>query len=88
MEKKDFNVSFKNNVLTISSQKKEQKEDKDDSYTRKEFSYQSFQRSFTITDNAVVGDKISAKYENGILKIVLPKKEEVKPQPERQIKIA
>ncbi|WP_372652558.1 Hsp20/alpha crystallin family protein, partial [Draconibacterium sp.] len=55
---------------------------------RKEFSYQSFQRSFTVAENAVVGEKISAKYDNGILHIVLPKRDEVKPQPERQIKIS
>lgn len=88
MDKKDFNVNFKNNVLTISSEKKNESEEKNDKYARKEFSYQSFQRSFTVAENAVVGDKISAKYNNGILHIVLPKRDEVKPQPERQIKIS
>ena len=88
MEKKDFKVSFKNNVLTISSEKENKKEEKDENYTRKEFSYQSFQRSFTVADNAVQGEKISAKYNNGILNIVLPKRDEVKPQPEREIKIS
>ncbi|WP_232302862.1 Hsp20/alpha crystallin family protein [Draconibacterium sediminis] len=88
MSKNDFNVNFKNNVLTISSEKKNEKEEKNENYTRKEFSYQSFQRSFTVAENAVVGEKISAKYDNGILHIVLPKRDEVKPQPERQIKIS
>ncbi|WP_372649648.1 Hsp20/alpha crystallin family protein, partial [Draconibacterium sp.] len=79
MSKNDFNVNFKNNVLTISSEKKNEKEEKNENYTRKEFSYQSFQRSFTVAENAVVGEKISAKYDNGILHIVLPKRDEVKP---------
>ena len=88
MNKKDFKINFNNNILTISSEIKDEKEEKDDNYTRKEFSYQSFQRSFTVPDNMVNGDKISAKYNEGILNIVLPKREEVKPQPEREIKIS
>ncbi len=88
MSKKDFKVNFNNNILTISSEVKNEKEEKDDNYTRKEFSYQSFQRSFTVPENTVNGDKISAKYNEGILNIVLPKREEVKPQPEREIKIS
>lgn len=88
MDKNDFKINFKNNVLTISSEKKNESEEKSQNYTRKEFSYQSFQRSFTVSDNAVLGDKISAKYNNGILHISLPKREELKPQPEREIKIS
>ncbi len=88
MNKKDFKISFNNNVLTISSELKDEKEESDDNYTRKEFSYQSFQRSFTVPENIVNGEKISAKYNEGILNIVLPKREEVKPQPEREIKIS
>ncbi len=88
MEKSDFKINFKNNVLTISSQKKNEHEEKNENYARKEFSYQSFQRSFTVSENAVLGDKISAKYNNCILNITLPKREEVKPQPEREIKIS
>lgn len=87
MTKKDFNISFHNNVLTISSEKKEEKEDKGDNYTRREFAYQSFQRSFTVADNAVDSDKITAKYNDGILFIHLPKREEVKPKPLKEIKI-
>jgi HSP20 family protein len=87
MDKKDFKVNFHNNVLTISSEKKNESTNKNDSYTRKEFSYQSFKRSFTVSENAVNGEKISAKYNDGILEITLPKRDEVKPQPEREIKI-
>ena len=88
MTKKDFNISFHNNVLTISSEKKEEKKEKEDNYSRKEFSYQSFQRSFTVSDNTVDSDKIAAKYTDGILTITLPKREEVKPKPLKEIKIS
>jgi len=88
MEKKDFKVNFKNNVITISSEKENNKEEKNENYTRREFSYQSFQRSFTVPENAILSDKIEAKYNNGILHVTLPKREEVKPQPEREIKIS
>ena len=88
MTKKDFKINFHNNVLTISSEKGEEKEDKRENYTRKEFSYQSFQRSFTVAENAVDSEKIDAKYNDGILHITLPKREEVKPKPMREIKIS
>jgi HSP20 family protein len=88
MEKKDFKINFKNNVITISSEREDKKEEKKDNYTRREFSYQSFQRSFTVPENAIMSDKIEAAYKNGILEIKLPKREEVKPQPEREIKIS
>ena len=88
MKKKDFKINFQNNVLTISSEKQNENEESDDSYTRKEFSYQSFQRSFTVPGNDVDSDKISASYNDGILNIKLPKREEVKPKPAREIKIS
>lgn len=88
MEKKDFKINFKNNVITISSEREDKKEEKKDNYTRREFSYQSFQRAFTVPENAIMSDKIEATYNNGILEIKLPKREEVKPQPEREIKIS
>ena len=78
-EKKDFKVELNHNVLTISSDKKEEREEGDGKqYTRKEFSYLSFCRSFTIPDT-VNHEKIEARYENGILKVLIPKKEEPKP---------
>ena len=88
MNKNDFKVNFHNNVLTISSERKNEKEEKKEHYNRREFSYQSFQRSFTIADNSVDSDKINAKYNEGILHITLPKREEVKPKPLREIKIS
>jgi HSP20 family protein len=88
MTKNDFRISMENNLLTISSEKRdEKKEEQKGSYTRREFSYQSFQRSFAVPENLVDGDKIAAKYADGILCITLPKKEEVKPKPAREISI-
>jgi len=88
MNREDFKVKLENNLLTISSEKKEEKKEENGRYSRREFSYQSFQRSFTIPENLVEGDKISARYCEGILCITLPKKEEIKPKPAREIKIS
>ena len=87
-DKKDFKINLDHNVLTISSEKKVENEHKNgEHYTCREYSYQSFSRSFTLPD-AANGDKISAKYENGILNVEIPKREEAKPKPMRQIAIA
>ena len=87
-DKKDFKINLDHNVLTISSEKKVENEHKNgERYTCREYSYQSFSRSFTLPD-AANGDKISAKYENGILNVEIPKREEAKPKPTRQIAIA
>src|ERR1041384_2244445 len=73
LEKKDFKVAVENGVLTISAEKKEEKEETKKNYTRKEFSYNSFSRSFTLPDN-VKEDDIKAHYEDGVLKLNLAKK--------------
>lgn len=87
LEKKDFKIEINHGVLTISSEKKVENETKNgQQFTRREFSYQSFSRSFTLPET-VDGDKISAKYENGILKVSIPKKEEAKPKPAKTIEI-
>eukprot|EP01156_Anaeramoeba_ignava_P005681 Anaeramoba_ignava/a295_10.p1 GENE.a295_10~~a295_10.p1 ORF type:complete len:147 (+),score=20.89 a295_10:29-469(+) len=88
MEKKDFNIDLKDNLLTISSEKEFKNEDDDKKYTRKEYCYQSFKRTFTLPENIVDREKISAKYENGELRIIIPKRDEAKPKPARQIKIS
>ena len=84
LKKEDFNVELNNNVLTISSEKKEEDETKDKhgQYTRREFSYQSFCRSFNLPDT-VDAEKINAKYENGILTLSIPNVEEVEESPKR-----
>jgi HSP20 family protein len=89
MKKEQINVDYENGRLTISSEKKEEKEDHSkETYTRREFSYMSFQRSFSIPENLVDGEKIKASYHEGILHVILPKREEIKPKPARQIKIS
>ncbi len=87
LQKKDFKIDLTNDVLTISSEKKVENETKKgQQFTRREFSYQSFSRSFTLP-NTVDSEKISATYENGILKVLIPKKEEAKTKPARTIEI-
>ena len=89
MSKKDFKIELDGHTLTINSSKTEQKEDKaDEKYTKREFSYQSFFRSFTLQKDVVDIEKIHAKYEDGILYIHVPKKDEVKPKPPRQIQVS
>jgi len=86
--KKDFKIEINNDVLTISSEKRVGNElDEEEQFTKREFSYQSFSRSFSLPAT-VENDKISAKYENGILNISIPKREEAKPKPVRQISIS
>lgn len=88
MKKDDFKLSYDNGRLTISSERKNEVEEKEDEkVTRREFSYQSFQRSFTVSENVVNAEKITANYQDGILNITLPKREEVKPKPAKEIKI-
>lgn len=87
LEKKDFKVELNNQVLTISSVKQLENETKDEQrFTSREFSYQSFSRSFTLP-NTVEQDNIKAKYEDGLLRVSIPKKEEAKPKPPKQIQI-
>ena len=90
MKRDDFKVELDNNVLTISSQREEKADEskKDGSYTRREFRYQAFQRSFTLPENKVEGDKIAAAYVDGILQITIPKKEEAKVKPAKQIAVS
>lgn len=73
-DKADFNVKLEENLLTISNEKKEDTAASTEKQIRKEFSYKAFKRSFTI-DEKIDAEHINAKYENGILKLELPKKE-------------
>ncbi len=89
MKKEDFNISLDNNVLTISSEKKSEqvKEDKQHGYTRREFNFSSFRRSFALPEETQV-EKITAQYTDGVLHIQVPKKEPVKVNNTRLIEIA
>lgn len=73
-EKKDFNIKVEGNVLTISAEKKNEASDENKRYTRKEFAYTSFSRAFNLPESAN-SDKVDARYTDGILKLVIPKKE-------------
>jgi len=88
MSREDFKIELNNSVLTISSEKQSENETREGrNVTRREFSYQAFSRSFTLP--AIVDtDHITAKYENGILKVDIPKKEEAKPKPMKQIQVS
>jgi len=86
MKKDDFNIDVEGNTLSISAEKKEEKEEKEEKYTRKEFNYSSFVRTFSLPDG-VNKDKIDASYENGLLKLVLPKTEEARKAPSKHIAV-
>jgi HSP20 family protein len=90
MKRDDFKVELDNQMLTISSERETNKEDKDadGNYTRREFSYQSFQRSFALPVGKIDGDRIAARYTDGILYITVPKNENAKVKPARQIQIS
>ncbi|HEY4798605.1 MAG TPA: Hsp20/alpha crystallin family protein [Bacteroidia bacterium] len=84
--KTDFKVNVEDKVLTISAEKEEEKKEADERFTRKEFSYNSFSRSFTLPQTVNV-EKVDAKYNDGILKLCIPKKEEAKTLPKKEIKV-
>jgi len=87
LDKKDFKVDVDNNVLSISSEKEYKDEEKEEGrYMRREFGYASFSRSFSLPE-AVNAEKIKAKHKDGILTISIPKKEEAKRKPPKQIEI-
>ena len=90
LTKQDFKVELDQNLLTISSEKSNQSEEggEDQKYSRKEFSYQSFRRTFNLQKDVVDIDKIQAKYDNGLLHLTIPKKEEAKQKPPRLIQIS
>jgi len=87
MKKEDFSITLDGNMLTIASSKEDQQEEKDGKYTRREFSYQSFQRSFELSKDVVDDENIEARYENGVLRLTIPKKESALAQSPRLIKI-
>lgn len=87
LARNDFKVEVENRTLTISAEKEEEKKEEKENYKRREFSYSGFCRSFELPEN-ILSDKIDAKYENGILRLSLPKKEVSISKPAKQIKVA
>ena len=89
LKKEDFKLNLNYNNLTISASQETQKEEAEkgsEKYTRREFSYSSFQRTFTLP-SSVDAERIQATYTDGLLKIEVPKREEAKIKPPRQIEI-
>lgn len=86
LDKKDFKIEVDNNYLVVSSEKKESKEQQNENYRIKEFSFRNFRRSFALPDNSIP-EKISAQYENGILKLAIPKREVTVKKPAKEIKV-
>ena len=87
LEKKDFKIEAENDMLTISCEKKDEKKMDEKNFRRREFSYQAFTRSFHLPENSLP-DKLEAKYDNGILKLNLPKKEVTFTKPKKEITVA
>ena len=84
--KEDFKIEIDKNILSISAESKSERDTTESKYTRREFAYSSFKRVFTLPDH-VDNDQINASYENGVLKLTLPIKEEALPKPKRAIEI-
>ena len=87
LKKEDFNIEIDQRTLSISSEKKERTEENNEKYSRKEYSFSSFKRTFNLPET-VNFDAIEANYESGILNLRLPKSEDALPKPKRMIEIA
>ena len=88
LEKKDFKVDAYDDMLTISAEKeREEKEEKNDRFNRREYNYTSWSRSFTLPENCDAG-KINAEYKNGELRIVIPKREIKEPKKVKNITVS
>jgi HSP20 family protein len=87
LSRKDFKVSIVNNQLLVSCEKSILREENLSKYSRHEFAYETFQRAFSLPEGQVIGDKISARYTDGILYITVPKREEVKSKAPKEIMI-
>lgn len=87
LTKEDFAIEIDENILKISSDIKQTEEVKEEKFSRREFSFSSFKRAFTLPET-VNENKIEASYVNGILKLSLPKKEEALPKEKRSIQIS
>ena len=86
MKKDDFEIKVEDGVLSISSTQEEEQVNEKGKFTRREFSYSSFRRSFSLPDS-VDPTNIDATYKEGVLLVLLPKHKEAQPQPRKLIKI-
>jgi HSP20 family protein len=85
--KEDFEITINDNILNVYVEKKKEEEEKDENYTRKEFSYNSFQRSLNLPETINTDQEVKATYKKGILKLNLQKKEGIKEQPKKIIEV-
>lgn len=88
LSKEDIKINIDDHKLTISAEKEQQENENNSNYYRKEFNYSNFKRSFTLPEYEVDEDKIEANFENGVLSMILHKREEAKPKPPRNIAIS
>ena len=86
LKKEDLKINVDGNMLTINSEKEESKEEKEKTFTRKEYNYSSFSRCFTLPEE-INQEKIEAKYEDGVLKISLPRKDGMNKPAAKQIAV-
>ncbi|HRO47544.1 Hsp20/alpha crystallin family protein [Agriterribacter sp.] len=86
LKKDDFKINVDGNMITVSSEKEDTKEEKDKKFTRKEYNYSSFSRSFSLPEE-INKEKIEARYEDGVLRISLPRKEEAKKSAAKHIAV-
>lgn len=87
LKKSDFTIDLDNQILSISAETQNENQETEDNYTRREFGYASFKRSFSLPET-INEDKIKAEYKEGVLSIHLPKKDEAVQKPARNIKIS
>lgn len=88
MKKEDFQIELHKSILTIKNDHKSENSITEENYYRQEYNFHSFKRSFNLKDKAVDNTNIVAKYHNGVLKITIPKKEEIKQKPAKVISIS
>lgn len=87
LDKSDFKIDLEKDVLTISAEKEEKEEENNERFMRREFNFSSFSRSFMLP-NTLNGEKITAQHKDGVLHVIIPKKEEAKEKPPRSINIS
>lgn len=87
LDRNDFKVEVDNGTLTISAEKEEEKKEKDNGYSRREYSFNSFSRSFALPEN-VRDSSIEARYDNGVLRIVVPKEKATPVKLARKVEVS
>lgn len=88
LTKDDFNITIDNGILTVSAEKEQKEEEKKEGYVRKEFSYNSFSRSVSLPENIDENKDIQATYRDGVLKMMIPKKEGIESKKPKAIKVS